>query len=136
MTTNMGKKAARRKRKRVRGLLGPVMIFIKNSEDVIPDLVSSLVKLLGFILSSVCIMVAFGFFLSLCVIISVMVDSAFSPARCHYLSNGYLYFLSLGVITSVTADVEKLVVSLLPSALPRDQEHIKLVTTSNTVPKS
>ena len=81
-------------------------------------------------------MVAFGFFLSLCVIISVMVDSAFSPARCHYLSNGYLYFLSLGVITSVTADVEKLVVSLLPSALPPDQEHIKLVTTSNDTPKS
>ena len=64
-----------------------------------------------------------------------MVDSAFSPARCHYLSNGYLYFLSLGVITSVTADVEKLVVSLLHSALPPDQEHIKLVTTSGALLK-
>ena len=96
----------------------------------------SLVKLLACILPSVFIMVAVGCFLSLRVIMSVMVDSAFSLARCHYLSNGYLYFLSLGVITSVTADVEKLVVSLLPSALPPDQEHIKLVTTSNTVPKS
>ena len=135
---------------RVRGLLGSVMIFIKVSDDANPDLVTSvdkawklhfgcrnhsLVKLFGFILSSVCIMVAVGCFLSLCVSISVVVDFAFSLARCHYLSNGYLYFLSLGVITSVTADVEKLVVSLLPSALPPDQEHIKLVTASGALLK-
>ena len=65
-----------------------------------------------------------------------MVDSVFSLTRCHYHSYCYLYFQSLGVITSVTADVEKLVVSLLPSALPPDQEHIKLVSTSNVIPKS
>ena len=75
-------------------------------------------------------MVAVDCFLSLRVIISVVVDSVFSLTRCHCLSYVCLYFLSLGVITSVTADVEKLVVSLLPSALPPDQEHIKLVTTS------
>ena len=136
---------------RVRGLLGSVMIYINVCEDAISDLVTSfdtvwklqfgcrnhsLVKHLGFVLSRFCIMVAVGCFLSLHVIMSVMVDSVCSLTRCHYHSYCYIFFLSLGVITSVTADVEKLVVSLLPSALPPDQEHIKLVTTSNVIPKS
>ena len=94
---------------RVRGLLVSAMIFISVTEKAIADLVNIVdtvwklmsgcrnhiaVKLLGFILRSVFIVVAVDCFLLLRVTMSVAVDSVFSPP-------GVIVFVTL-LIFSVT----------------------------------